>query len=99
MRRSNQGYENEAPRLLRQYESVSFADAQRAVAHLFPAAPARVLDSGSGTGRDAAGFAVLGHFVVAVEPTAALRVGAMTLHPSPLIEWIDDSLPDLVSSC
>ena len=95
MRRSNQGYAEEAPRLLRQYESFSFEDAHRAVSHLFPPPPARVLDIGAGTGRDAAGFAALGHRVVAVEPTAALREGAIALHPSPRIEWLDDSLPDL----
>jgi hypothetical protein len=37
----------------------------------------------------------MGHRVVAVEPTDELRTGAMALHPSPRIEWIDDSLPDL----
>ena len=95
MRRSNQGYADEAPRLLRQYESFSFVDAHRSVAYLFPPAPATVLDIGAGTGRDAAGFAALGHRVVAVEPTAALRLGAMALHPSPRIEWVDDALPDL----
>ncbi len=42
-----------------------------------------------------AGFAALGHRVVAVEPTAALRTRAALLHPSLLIEWIDDCLPAL----
>ena len=50
---------------------------------------------GAGTGRDAAGLAVLGYSIVAVEPTEELRRGAMLLHPSPMIEWLDDSLPDL----
>ena len=95
MRCSNQGYVEEAPRLLRQYESFSFEDAHRAVSHLFPPPPARVLDIGAGTGRDAAGFAALGHRVVAVEPTAALRAGAIALHPSPRIEWFDNFLPNL----
>jgi hypothetical protein len=30
----------------------------------------------------------LGHRVVAVEPTVEMRLGAMALHPSPLIEWL-----------
>lgn len=63
--------------------------------HLIPTAPSSILDIGSGTGRDAAWFAAQGHRVVAVEPTDALRLPAMALHPSPLIEWLDDSLPDL----
>jgi SAM-dependent methyltransferase len=73
------------------------ADAHRAVLHLIPAAPSSVLDIGSGTGRDAAWFAAQGHRVVAVEPTDALRLPAMALHPSPRIEWLNDSLPDLAS--
>lgn len=76
MRRSNQGYADEAPLLLRRYESVSFAEVHRAVAHLFPTAPAGVLDIGAGTGRDAAGFAALGHrmFAVSADETIALAV-------------------------
>jgi protein-L-isoaspartate O-methyltransferase len=90
-------YAEEAPDLLKRYESISFADTHRSVMHLIPNEPCRVLDIGAGTGRDAAGFAALGHRVVAVEPTEAMRRGAMALHPSPLIEWLDDSLPDLAT--
>jgi len=90
-----EGYAEEAKALIRQYESTSFADVHRAVMHLIPMAPSRVLDIGAGTGRDAAGLAAMGHTVVAVEPTAELRSRASALHPSPGIEWLDDSLPDL----
>lgn len=90
-----EGYADEAESLLKQYESIAFADLHAAVSHLFPAIPSDVLDIGAGTGRDAAGFAARGHRVVAVEPTAALRTRAMVLHPSPRIAWVDDSLPDL----
>lgn len=90
-----ENYAEEAPELLKRYESISFADHHRMVMHLIPTVPGRVLDIGAGTGRDAAGFVGLRHSVVAVEPTEELRRGAMLLHPSPMIEWIDDSLPDL----
>jgi SAM-dependent methyltransferase len=90
-----EGYADEAEELFRLYESIPAADAHRAVLHLIPAITSRVLDIGSGTGRDAAWFADLGHRVVAVEPTRAMRIPAMALHPSPRIEWLDDSLPDL----
>jgi SAM-dependent methyltransferase len=90
-----EGYAAEAKALVNQYESLAFADVHRSVLHLIPTASCNVLDIGSGTGRDAAGFAAMGHRVVAVEPTDELRTHAMALHPSPRIEWLNDSLPDL----
>ncbi|HUB16261.1 MAG TPA: class I SAM-dependent methyltransferase [Acetobacteraceae bacterium] len=90
-----EGYPDEADALFRQYESVSFAEVHRAAFPLMPPPPADVVDIGAGTGRDAAGFAALGYRVTAVEPTAALRQRAMTLHDSADIAWLDDSLPTL----
>jgi SAM-dependent methyltransferase len=90
-----EGYADEAEELFRRYESIPAADAHRAVLHLIPTTPGSVVDIGSGTGRDAAWFASQGHRVVAVEPTDAMRIPAMALHPSPRIEWLNDSLPDL----
>ena len=81
--------------MLRRYETLPFAELHRHNLHLIPKAPARVLDIGAGTGRDAAAFAALGHQVVAVEPTDALREGARLLHPAASIEWVDDGLPNL----
>jgi SAM-dependent methyltransferase len=89
------GYAAEAAALVRQYEAIPFAAVHRDILHLLPAAPARVLDIGAGTGRDAAALAALGHAVVAVEPTAEMRLAAKALHPSPRIAWVDASLPDL----
>lgn len=90
-----EGYADEAADLLGPYESISAAALHDAILHLIPKQPGRVLDIGGGTGRDAAWFAEMGHHVVAVEPTDAMRNAAVALHPSPLIEWLDDSLPDL----
>jgi SAM-dependent methyltransferase len=90
-----EGYADEAEDLFKRYEKIPAADAHRAVLHLVPAEPSNILDIGSGTGRDAAWFASMGHRVVAVEPTDALRLPAMALHPSPQIEWLNDSLPEL----
>lgn len=73
---SNQGYEQEAQALLKQYENVSFETVHSAYLDLLPPAPAIVLDIGAGSGRDAAYFADQGHEVYAVEPTQALRLGA-----------------------
>jgi SAM-dependent methyltransferase len=91
------GYADAAASLIKQYESVTFEAVHRSVLHLIPAVPGRILDLGSGTGRDAAAFAARGHRVTAVEPTAALRLAAKSLHPSASIEWLDDSLPALAS--
>lgn len=92
---SNAGYSEEVDSLFVRYESREPAKIHAPWIHLFPAAPARILDIGAGTGRDAAWLASLGHSVLAVEPTDALRVGAAKLHPAPEIEWLDDILPDL----
>ncbi len=92
---STDGYTAEAPRLFEVYESLAFETVHACVLHLIPSSPCDVLDIGSGTGRDAAWFAAQGHRVTAVEPTAAMREGAIALHASPRIEWLDDRLPEL----
>ena len=83
------GYGANAAALAQQYESLRFEDVHREVLHLFPAVPARVLDIGAGSGRDAAALAALGHRVVAVEPTPELRAEGMRRHAALPIEWID----------
>lgn len=90
-----EGYAKEAEALLVQYEGLAFEHVQRWSLPLIPSLPCRILEIGAGTGRDAAGFAALGHSVVAVEPTDELRTRAAELHPLAAIEWVDDSLPDL----
>ena len=90
-----EGYGETAAERVKQYESIPFAHVHRHMMHLFPTTPSHVIDIGAGTGRDAAGFAELGHAVTAVEPTPELRAEAERLHRHPAITWIDDSLPDL----
>jgi len=92
-----QGYEQEAPELLKRYEALSFADAHRGPLELIPPPRITVLDIGAGTGRDAAWFASRGDAVTAIEPTRAMREGAIALHPASNITWIEDSLPALES--
>jgi SAM-dependent methyltransferase len=90
------GYNEHAAALVEKYESIPFEDKYRAEIKLLPATPGYVLDVGAGTGADAAWLASRGHRVLAVEPTAPFRQTGATLHPSPLIEWLDDHLPDLM---
>ena len=92
-----EGYGETADTLVKQYESLAFAEVHRYILHLLPAPPSRVLDIGAGTGRDAAGFCRLGHAVTAVEPTPEMRAHGQRLHGDLPIRWIDDSLPDLES--
>ncbi|SCG08174.1 hypothetical protein GA0115255_123563 [Streptomyces sp. Ncost-T6T-2b] len=56
---STAGYAEAADALAVQYEQVTFEDVHRDVLHLLPSAPARILDVGAGTGRDAAALAAL----------------------------------------
>jgi SAM-dependent methyltransferase len=88
-------YARDAPNLVQRFEEISAADVYAHVAHLIPVQPARFVDIGAGTGRDAAWFAALGHSVLAVEPTEALLAAGMKLHPSTRITWLNDALPDL----
>lgn len=92
---SNAGYADEAPDLLKRYESFTSEEVHAHWRQWFPETPCRVLDIGAGTGRDAAWLAAFGHSVLAVEPTDALRDGAQELHADPSITWLSDLLPDL----
>ena len=93
--RGSRGYAEQAEELVVRYEGIDFPAKHGAVLPLLPAAPASAIDIGAGTGRDAAWLAERGYRVVAVEPTEAMRSRAIALHPTPAIEWIDDSLPAL----
>jgi len=93
---STRGYSESAQALIGQYESVAFEAVHRPVLHLFPLAPANVLDIGAGTGRDAAALARRGHAVTAVEPTPELAAWGRANHPRS-IRWIDDMLPRLAT--
>ncbi|AQH02484.1 SAM-dependent methyltransferase [Burkholderia sp. KK1] len=80
---------------MEQWQDVSFAEHHEPIMHLVPTHSACILDVGAGIGIDAAAFAAMGHAVVAVEPVDALRAAGIRQQPSPRIEWLDDSLPDL----
>lgn len=94
---STRGYEKEAPELLQRYEAVTFEQAHADLLDLIPPSRIRVLDIGAGTGRDAAWFAARGDDITAIEPTRAMREGAIAIHRAPNITWIDDHLPALAS--
>jgi SAM-dependent methyltransferase len=90
-----EGYRRNTAELLKRFEDISSADVLAPVIPFLGNLPARVIDIGAGTGRDAAWLAVRGYSVVAVEPVDELRRAGMRLHPSTRIEWVDDCLPHL----
>ena len=89
------GYADAARNIIPRYEAIVPEDLYRPVERVMPRSPQSVLDIGAGTGRDAAWFAGEGAKVLAVEPVADLRDAGQALHQSPIIEWLDDALPDL----
>ncbi|MFA3918618.1 class I SAM-dependent methyltransferase [Ruegeria hyattellae] len=88
-------YDAATDTLTQRLEALNTATILQPVARFLPTGPARVLDVGAGTGRDAAWFAGQGHQVWAAEPVDSLRQAARDLHGSADISWLDDGLPDL----
>jgi 2-polyprenyl-3-methyl-5-hydroxy-6-metoxy-1,4-benzoquinol methylase len=95
---STSGYASEVDALFERYESRDAAAVHAPWYDFFPKPPARILDIGAGTGRDAGWLASLGHDVLAVEPVDELRTRAAKLHPEPEITWLADILPALVNT-
>lgn len=94
---SNQGYEEQAAGLALRYDTKDLDNGYAWFRSLMPLAPARFLDIGSGSGRDALYFSSLGYTVCAVEPTDAFRAIAMAKPGAEKIEWLEDALPELAS--
>jgi len=92
---STAGYAEEAERLARQYEGITFEDVHAGAMAFLLAPPCRVADIGAGTGRDAAALAARGYSVVAVEPVAELRAIAERLHSGSPVQWVAGELPGL----
>ena len=88
-------YEQNAAELVSQYELPAFEEVNTSLLDLLPAPGSTILDIGAGSRRDAALFAARGDDVVTVEPSDAMRTHARALHPTPRINWLSDSLPEL----
>lgn len=81
------------------YEAVEAQRVNGWLLDLLPNGKACILDVGSGSGRDAAWLATLGHDVVAIEPDAALRQENERRHPDGTYRLLADSLPTLAATC
>ena len=89
-------YDEQAIRLAESYESLAFEDVHPFLMGLLSEnSSKRVLDVGSGTGRDAAWMANAGHTVTAIEPSEKMLSLAENIHANSTIEWKKDSLPNL----
>ncbi len=89
------GYAQAADRFIELSESITFEKLHRPILEFVPTTESDVLDIGSGSGRDAAALARMGHNVTAVEPNSGFIETATRIHPLPNIQWIEDSLPSL----
>lgn len=94
-----QAYARAADVLSERLEAIDTARVLAPVAGFVPPPPARVLDVGAGTGRDAGWFAARGFTVCAAEPVEALRQAACQRHDSDAITWLADGLPQLHETC
>lgn len=93
------GYDEGAAVFVHQYEQLD-ADAVHAqfLESLPEGGDRLALDIGAGSGRDAAWLRRKGFEVVAVEPSTGMRTAGQSLHPDPLIRWVDDRLPSLAAT-
>ena len=89
------GYAEDSSFLIQSFEAISSPELLSHVLDFIPQSNCRVIEIGAGTGRDAAWLASKGLNVSAVEPVLEFREAGKLLHPSPLIEWFNDSLPSL----
>src|SRR5215469_13721795 len=88
-------YDSNAEAVVERHESLAPEQINAWLKPFLPNQPALVLDVGAGSGRDGAWIVSLGHEVVAVEPSASMRVRGQRFHPSEKIRWINDRLPGL----
>ena len=85
----------EAREAAARYETVSAERVNDWLVDLLPDDKACILDVGSGSGRDSAWLARLGHDVIAVEPSTAMRKESDRWHPERNFRLLADRLPDL----
>ena len=87
------GYDKVVEKFIQGTEAIDFTALHEPYLHLIPNNPSKILDIGSGVGRDAHKLADMGHEVVAIEPMPQFLEAARKLHSNQNIHWVNDSLP------
>ncbi len=95
MSRGKSPYDEKAKEYSERYESLTFEKVHVDIMPFIPSSPARILDVGAGSGRDAVWYASRGHDVTAVEPSTGMLLEAQKRHKDASVTWIQDGLPDL----
>ena len=96
--RNRRSTDIEAREAAARYETVSAERVNDWLIDLLPDDKACILDVGSGSGRDSAWLARLGHDVIAVEPNPAMRRESGRWHPDRNFRLLADRLPDLAAT-
>ncbi|PYD84407.1 hypothetical protein DNF23_54720, partial [Pseudomonas syringae pv. pisi] len=91
-------YDAESVKYFDIYSKLYFSNIHRQFIRFLPESTnAKVLDIGSGSGRDALSLARRGYQVTAVEPSEKMLTLAKTKNNHKNITWLTDCLPDLSS--
>jgi hypothetical protein len=93
--KDTRGYHDNAAQHIERWDGICFSELHAGTIHFLPHRSPDVLDTGAGSGRDAASLATLGHKVAAVEPFVEFRHAGAAPHSSSALTWSDSSLPDL----
>lgn len=88
-------YNLDVEKRIAKYESLNFEQFHPEFLPFLPSPPAKTLDIGAGSGRDAAYLAQKGYLVTAVEPAAKLLAAAQKQHKNVDLRWVVDKLPEL----
>lgn len=89
-------YDSESSKYFEDYSKLYFSNVHRQFIRFLPEnTDAKILDIGSGSGRDALSLARRGYQVTAIEPSVNMLTLAQTKNNHKNICWVNDCLPNL----
>lgn len=95
MTAGTEGYEKFIPFFIEGSQSLDFHDTCKDFLAYLPAAPANILDAGSGAGQNSAALAMRGFSVTAIEPMPEFLHAAKNTYKNISVNWLSGSLPHL----